>query len=70
MRDFEASLTHQTLSFVFRDRPFHPPPYRRELRTVEEDVQGTGDQPGHGLHDGLLWIKHYYRGQLLWSRYS
>jgi len=49
------------LSFVSSGRLVYSSLRRRKLCAVEEGVKGAGDQPGHGLHDSLLWFEHYCR---------
>lgn len=51
----------RALNFVSSGRFVYSSPSRRKLCTVEEGVEGAGDQPSHGLHDSLLWFEHYCR---------
>ena len=50
-----------TLNSTSCNRLIDTSPHHCELCSVEEGVKRTGDQPGHGLHNGLLWVKHHRR---------
>ena len=63
----DAASTEDTLNCISYNRCVHPPPYPRDLRTVEEGVKGTQGQLVDGIYYCLLWINHYHREQLLWS---